>query len=234
MKNVVFVTGTDTGVGKTVLTALLVKYARFSGIDAVALKPFCTGSRDDARILQAAQGDALDIDTINPWFFIKPLAPYAASKKLRDTIILDDAVEHIKKIAQEHRLVFVEGVGGLMVPVSKNCVVLDIIKRINPVVVVVARNKLGVLNHTFLTLFALRKCGVKRLIIVFVDEKKPDLSSKTNPKIAREFFEKVPIFRLFYVREQIVDFCQDKKVVKKLKKILAQILDSIKFHSAFR
>jgi dethiobiotin synthetase len=81
MNNIVFVCGTDTGSGKTVLTGLLTRFCRNNGIDAVAIKPFCSGSREDVEFLRLFQDSQLTNEEINPWFFNKPLAPYADLKQ---------------------------------------------------------------------------------------------------------------------------------------------------------
>ena len=74
MEKIIFVTGTDTGVGKTVLTAMLLTYLRKKGANALGMKPFCSGSRGDARLLRACQKGCLTLDEINPFYFDKPLA----------------------------------------------------------------------------------------------------------------------------------------------------------------
>jgi len=81
MKQTLFITGTDTGVGKTVLTALLVKFLRGRGVNAAALKPVCSGDRSDARKLFAVMDGALPLDKINPWHFRAAIAPLLAARR---------------------------------------------------------------------------------------------------------------------------------------------------------
>jgi dethiobiotin synthetase len=83
-----FITGTDTGVGKTVLTALLTRHLRERGVNAVALKPVCSGDRADARALHAASAGALTLDEINPWHFRAPMAPLLAARRERKRVAL--------------------------------------------------------------------------------------------------------------------------------------------------
>ena len=85
LKRIIFITGTDTGVGKTVLTALLVRFLRERGVKAVALKPICSGDRADARALRAAMDGALSLDEINPWHFRAPVAPLLAARREQNT-----------------------------------------------------------------------------------------------------------------------------------------------------
>ena len=80
MRATVFITGTDTGVGKTFVTAALVRELRRAGVHAGAMKPFATGSRDDARVLSAAMNGELSLSEINPVFFRRPLAPRMAAR----------------------------------------------------------------------------------------------------------------------------------------------------------
>jgi len=77
----IFITGTDTGVGKTVLTVLLAQFLRQRGVNAAALKPICSGGRDDARKIFTAVSGALSLDEINPWHFRAPIAPLLAARK---------------------------------------------------------------------------------------------------------------------------------------------------------
>ena len=88
MKRTIFITGTDTGAGKTVLTALLAQFLRERGVNAAALKPICSGGRDDARALRAAMDGALSLDEINPWHFRAPIAPLLAARRERKHVHL--------------------------------------------------------------------------------------------------------------------------------------------------
>ncbi len=85
MARIFFITGTDTGVGKTVLTALLARFLRGRGVNAAALKPVCSGGRGDARIFSAAMDGALPLDKINPWHFHAPVAPHAGRAPRSET-----------------------------------------------------------------------------------------------------------------------------------------------------
>jgi dethiobiotin synthetase len=87
-----FITGTDTGAGKTVLTALLARYLRERGVRTAALKPVCSGGRDDARVLRAASAGALALDKINPWHFRAPIAPLLAARREQKHVRLADGL----------------------------------------------------------------------------------------------------------------------------------------------
>src|SRR2546429_4432134 len=94
----IFITGTDTGVGKTVLTGLLVTHLRNQGTDALAIKPFCSGSRADAKLLQAIQDRELTLEEINPFYFPEPVAPLVAARLHRRAITLRQVLAHIERV----------------------------------------------------------------------------------------------------------------------------------------
>jgi dethiobiotin synthetase len=96
---VIFITGTDTGVGKTLLTALLLAHLRRSGVRAVAIKPFCSGDRDDPKLLHSLLDGQLSLDEINPFYFPEPLAPLVAARKHHRKITLQNTVSHISRMA---------------------------------------------------------------------------------------------------------------------------------------
>src|SRR5471032_2729870 len=116
MKQTLFITGTDTGVGKTVLTALLTRFLRERGINAAALKPICSGSRADARALHAAMNGALTLDEINPWHFRAPIAPLLAARKAGQRVKLSQVRAHIHAMQKRFDVLLVEGAGGLLSP----------------------------------------------------------------------------------------------------------------------
>ena len=115
-----FITGTDTGAGKTVLTALLARFLRERGVNVAALKPVCSGGRDDARALQAALGGALSLDEINPWHFRPPIAPVLAARRERKRVTLADVLAHVRAMQKRFDVVLIEGAGGLLSPLGEN------------------------------------------------------------------------------------------------------------------
>src|ERR1039457_5699841 len=98
MKQKLFITGTDTAVGKTMLAALLTWILRERGVNAAALKPVCSGGRADARALRAAMDGALALDEINPWHFRAPIAPLLAARPDRTHVHLSEALAHIRSM----------------------------------------------------------------------------------------------------------------------------------------
>src|SRR5271154_45883 len=109
MKQTLFITGTDTGVGKTVLTALLTRFLREHGIHAAALKPVCSGTRADARALHAAMNGTLTLDEINPWHFRAPIAPLLAARKENQRVKLSQVLAHTRAVQKKFDVLLVEG-----------------------------------------------------------------------------------------------------------------------------
>ncbi len=151
-----FVTGTDTGVGKTYVTARLIRRLRAQGLDTVGFKPICCGSREDAELLRAAADDVLDINEVNPVWLRTPAAPYVAAMIENRPIDLALIRETFASLRARHRSVLVEGVGGLLVPIEKNYTVADLAAECALPVIVVVKNRLGALNHAALTVHHLR------------------------------------------------------------------------------
>ena len=154
-----FVTGTDTGVGKTHITRLLLQALRHAGIDAVGYKPVACGDREDARILAAASG-TLTLDEVNPLHFQAPVAPYVASLLANQPLNPADLLAGFQRLAARHTTVLVEGVGGWEVPLAAQYRVADLAKELDLPVLLVAANRLGALNHILLTLDAIRARGL--------------------------------------------------------------------------
>jgi dethiobiotin synthetase len=154
----IFITGTDTGVGKTYVTRLIIRGLRDAGIDAVAYKPVACGDRDDARILAEASG-GLALEDVNPVFFKGPVAPYVAG--LLENRMADPAelIAGYQRLAAKHAVIVVEGAGGWEVPITANYHISDLAAELRLPVVLVAANRLGALNHILLTLGAIRARG---------------------------------------------------------------------------
>lgn len=180
MKQIFFITGTDTGVGKTVLTALLAAFLRKRGVNVAALKPICSGGREDARILHKASGGTLTLDEINPWYFHAPIAPVLAAKREKKSVTLAKVLVHIRAAQNNFDVVLVEGAGGLLSPLGKNFDSRDLLMALDATPIVVAMNKLGTVNHLLLTLEALPKIFRPRAKVVWITPSKPDAATASN------------------------------------------------------
>lgn len=194
--NIIVISGTDTGVGKTVLTGLLVFVLRRAGMDAVALKPFCSGSRADARHLRSMQDNALTLEEINPFYFREPLAPLVAARKHRRKISLDRVLIFIGSYHREH--IIIEGAGGLLSPLGEGFTILDVVRELKANLILVAPNKLGVINQTLLAL----RAADGRAQIVLMRQKNPDRSAKYNCALLRELAAPARVYDFPYLRAQ--------------------------------
>jgi len=155
-----FVTGTDTNAGKTFVTALLTKSLRQAGFDTVAMKPVSCGDPGDTLLLRAAGDNELTFDEVTPISYKAPVAPIEAARQERRTFDPAEALRVFKRLHKTHTSILVEGVGGWLVPLSKNYSSADLANAIGLPILLVARNRLGAINHTLLTLESIQAHGL--------------------------------------------------------------------------
>jgi dethiobiotin synthetase len=221
---IVFITGTDTGVGKTVLTGLLLHHLRQSGCQALAMKPFCCGSRADAEFLNAVQAGELSLDKINPVFFEELLAPLVAARKHHRSIRLPEVLRRIRSLARHCECLLIEGIGGALVPLGDHFSVVDLIAQLGCETIVVSRDRLGTLNHTLLTVRALQHAGVSKVKVVLISLPPGDSSTGSNALILSELLAPVAVFAIPFLGRNPARFEALKTAEKKAKKTLARIL----------
>ncbi len=155
-----FITGTDTGVGKTYVTRLILEALRQAGQDAVGYKPVCCGDRDDAVLLAAASG-GLTLDEVNPLFLKTAVAPYVAGMLENRTLDPSVLIDGFQQLAAKHSKILVEGAGGWEVPLAANYRISDLAADLKLPVILVAANRLGALNHILLTVNAIHAKGLR-------------------------------------------------------------------------
>jgi dethiobiotin synthetase len=180
---ILFITGTDTGVGKTVLTSLLARHLHERGAAVAALKPICSGGRADARALQCSLDGGLTLDEINPWHFRAPLAPRVAARRERRRVELASVLGHVRSVQRRFDVVLVEGAGGLLSPLGENFNARDLIIALRAVPIIVCPNRLGVVNHALLTVEAIPRVVAHPAAVVLMSPRRPDLASRTNPRV---------------------------------------------------
>jgi dethiobiotin synthetase len=146
-----FITGTDTGVGKTHIAARLLRLLRASGPRCAGMKPICCGDRQDAEELLAAGSDGLTIDGVNPVWLKTPAAPMVGALREKVTIDVDKIFSAFRALQKRVEHIIVEGVGGWLVPIRLDYFVSDLALEMKLPVLVAAQNRLGCLNHTALT-----------------------------------------------------------------------------------
>ena len=191
-----FITGTDTDIGKTHVCAGIAHSLKKSGIDVGIMKPFACGvkqktgfSSKDLTILSDAANVNDPEELINPFFFPIAASPYTAAKDLAVKIDTNHALKCFEELNKIHDTVLVEGVGGIMTPILKDYSILDLIKDFNTNTIIVTSSKIGTINHTIMTYKMCKnmKIPVKGLIINNFDssgysipELERDLSTLTN------------------------------------------------------
>ncbi len=181
-----FVTGTDTGVGKTYFCSLLVRALREARVDAVAYKPVCCGERDDAVRLAEASG-GLDLDTVNPLWLQAPVAPQVAAMLSNAEINPGSLVATGKMLEKDHQKMVVEGAGGWRVPLAKGYDMADLATDLALPVIVVVANRLGALNHTILTVEDIRASGLEVAGLVLNNlQEEQDTAAVTNRGVIEE------------------------------------------------
>ncbi len=167
-----FITGTDTGVGKTIVAGALAAWCRRHNIDIGVMKPIATGGRrlgrgrlarwvsDDARHLAACAGVRDPWSLVNPICFQEPLAPWTAAMRAGRPIVLRHALDAFAALRDRHDALLVEGVGGLLVPLAARVTVADLARQLGLPLLVVTRPGLGTLNHTLLSLACAKQAGL--------------------------------------------------------------------------
>ena len=181
----IFVTGTDTEIGKTAITAGLAAVLKRRGINAGVMKPISAGGRADAKLLKRAARSDQPLDTINPIYLRDPLSPNIAARreeKILDLAPVFDAFNHLSKI---HDYLLVEGVGGLLVPITDDFLVADLAARLDLPLLIVARAALGTINHTLLTIEAARVRGLQVNSVIYntLSAGSSDVSAQMSPEV---------------------------------------------------
>ena len=225
MKKSIFITGTDTGVGKTIVTGVLGVLFQEKGFNVGVMKPVQCGGHD-AQWLKDQLNLSDSLSTINPFLAKEPLSPHLAFQRERRRINSETILRDYFRLRENHDILLIEGAGGLLVPLAKNYFVADLIKEMRAEVIVVSRLELGTINHTLLTIEHARAKGLKVLGVIFSETKNKSrgIPEKTNPGAIKEF-GKVPIFGIVpylsrFDRRSIVKNCKldIKKILKSYEK----------------
>jgi len=194
-----FITGTDTDVGKTSITAGLAITLRKMSIDVGVMKPFAAGiaqkkgyKSEDIEILSHAAEVNDPENLVNPQFFPIPASPYTAWKKLKIKPKIPMILSSFKKLSNIHEMMLVEGMGGILTPILKDYYVTNLIKDMKIPAIIVTRSKVGTVNHTLMTVKMCEKykIPIKGIIINNFDgdgypinQLKSDLENLTGVKV---------------------------------------------------
>ena len=163
-----FITGTDTGVGKTRIACMILAALAQRGMRAVGMKPVASGCNvshiglcsGDAELLLASSSVSADYGDINPYAFAPPCAPAIAAREANVEIRLDKILLHFRRLQQAAQWVIVEGIGGWTVPLGDRLSMTDVAREIGLPVILVVGMRLGCINHALLTTSAVRHAGI--------------------------------------------------------------------------
>ena len=214
---VIFITATDTGVGKTVTSLVLGVLLKSRGIEAGVIKPVqCAGI--DAQFLKKSLKLSDDLKLINPYFAPEPLSPHLAFRRAGIKFDRRKIRQSLKVLQSAHGLILVEGAGGLMVPIARGFDNGDLASDIKATIIIVARLGLGTINHTLLTIREARRRNLKILGIIFC-QTKPGVGSlpeKTNPREIKNLSGEKVLGTIPYLKslkhENILRRCRDLKI----------------------
>lgn len=223
-----YISGTGTGVGKSVLTALLLCHLRHSGVNAHALKPISTGDRGDAALMRAALGRKCRLETINPIHFRKPVAPVLAARMEGRRIELETVVNLVERSASKCKVLLVEGAGGWCTPLGERFGLSEVHRRTGGGIILVAANELGALHNVRSTILAMGEQS-SSLCAVVLSERCIDDSSASNAKMLKEFGVRCRVVKLENIGKQGIGnwpFERGEKISKKLLRDLGSLIDS--------
>jgi dethiobiotin synthetase len=222
----IFITGTDTGVGKTFVSAGIARALRARDIDVGVMKPAETGCRSrDGRLIPAdammlmRSAEATDpLDLVNPYRFRAPLAPLVAAQREGRTIEIRKIKSAFRALTKKHEFLIVEGAGGIMVPLTSRANYLTLAALLRLPVLIIARAGLGTINHTLLTIMALAAKGIPIAGTVFNHgtDGQQGLSERTNPVII-ERLSGVAVLGIVRYGQEDFDALADglvKKIIK--------------------
>jgi len=195
------ITGTDTGIGKTFCGCGLIRAARAAGVKCTGMKPFCAGDNSDVELIAAASGNDIPRHLLNPVWLRPPLAPYAAAMLENRPIDINAVQKAYHELAADHDLVFVEGAGGLLVPILRDYNFRDLAVDLKLEVILVAPNRLGVINHVLLSAESIANAGLRLALLILNElDPEPTLATQTNPSILEELLD-VPLYLSPYQNE---------------------------------
>ncbi|MDP8290089.1 MAG: dethiobiotin synthase [Candidatus Susulua stagnicola] len=222
----IFVTGTDTGIGKTIVTGLLAKFLDNQGYKVITQKWVETGtigfSKDVSSHLKLLGKRKQELksyfDDMSPYTFKFPSSPHLGSSLEKKRISIEKIKSSFKSLAKAFDFVIVEGAGGVLVPLNKKKLLIDVAKELNLSALVVVNNKLGAINHTLLALEALKARKIKIIGVVFnnLGDKTNNIILKDNPKIIKAISGVKSLGSLPWVKDENLLDKSFKRIGKKI------------------
>lgn len=219
-----FVTGTDTGVGKTLVASALARFLVGHGIDVGVMKPVESGLEnpeelgEDGKLLCWAAGSEDPVDLVTPYRFAEPLAPSLAAERAGVEIHLSNLMEAARQLASRHDFLIIEGAGGLLVPLAKKLLMADLAANLGFPLLTVCRAALGTINHSLLTVEAarLRNLSIAGLIVNGMPPN-PGVAESNAPRMLAEwsdcpvwgclpYLEGIPQEKVVMLAEKLKEF----------------------------
>lgn len=191
----IFVAGTDTGVGKTMIAGALAAALRLRGHEVGVMKPVACGSLKDSEFLKACANVRDPLSLITPVHLKQPLSPNVAAKIEKRPIGIKKIEAAFKQLSRRYQVLVVEGCGGLLVPITERFFVIDLISMMKAETVLVSRSGLGAINHSLLSLEALRRRRIEPLGVVFnrLSGGPMSLPERTNPEVVAKIGRTRPL-----------------------------------------
>ncbi|GAB6138685.1 dethiobiotin synthase [Halanaerobaculum tunisiense] len=229
----IFIIGTDTDIGKTVVTAGLTAALRQQSYDLGVMKPFQSGAIEEGNKLLAPDIEFVlkhtsldtDYDLLNPIRLEPPLAPSVAAREEGVEIDLDQVKSAYQQLQEKYQGLVVEGAGGLMVPLAKDFLIPDLVTMLDLPVIIVARPNLGTINHTVLTVKLARQLGIDVLgVIINGYPQEAGVAEETNPDIISDLAE-IPILGIVPYIEDLEEVDLGKVVADNVD--LERIIDNV-------
>lgn len=209
----IFITGTDTGVGKTVVSAVLLCALKSAGVDAFYMKPVQTGCQRRGKNLISPDPEFVyslagitpsekEQQLIAPYRYRQACSPHLAAGLARQKIGLSRIIKSFAALKRRHEFIVVEGAGGILTPLSQQLSMLDLMKALSLPVLVVARPGLGTINHTLLTLRELRRAKLKiiGIVINYASAGRKTVIEKNNLKTIERLADTCIIAELPFMR----------------------------------
>ena len=197
------------------------------------MKPFCTGDRGDVELFGTLLEGELPNDLINPFYFPEPVAPLLAARNLQVTVEFKEVLERIRLAQSGSDFLLIEGAGGLLSPLGEGYTAADLIQSLHCPVIVVARNRLGVINHVLLTVNMLALLGISHIKVVLMGCRDPDVSAPTNGWMLSELLGFGEVLSLPFFGEKADKVKAVKRNAKKSEKVLARTANFDTFSTAF-
>jgi dethiobiotin synthetase len=221
------IVGTDTGVGKTIFTGMLARYiVEKLGLKLKLAKPFCSGGFSDIDFLNASLKSE---NTLNYWYENDPISPGAWELRQNKSINIKNIIQNIND--NDYDLLLIEGVGGLFAPLSRRESVATLGLALSAKLIVVAPNRVGVVNHVLLTVEAALRCGLSVVSVVLMGQREPDASAIDNIKLIEMRLPKLPDFKKIYEFPWLGENANKPQFIEvkfeKAERVIGEIFDEV-------